>query len=172
MGAFLSGGIDSSAVVAAMAEQSSEPVKTFSIGFEDERLNELPRARRVAQEFATEHHELVVRPDSLEILPKIVSHYGEPFADASAIPCFYLARFAREHVTVALNGDGGDESFAGYQRYTTNLALAGLDGVPAGGAPRARGRRKPASRAAIRAPCATGSRASRAHSPSIARAAT
>ncbi len=130
MGAFLSGGVDSSAVVAAMAESSSEPVKTFSIGFEDERYNELPLARRTAQEFATDHHELIVRPDAIEILPKVVRHYGEPFADASAIPSFYLARFAREHVTVALNGDGGDESFAGYQRYTTNLALAGLDRLP------------------------------------------
>jgi asparagine synthase (glutamine-hydrolysing) len=130
MGAFLSGGIDSSAVVAAMAEQSSAPVKTFSIGFEEERFNELPQARLIAERFGTEHHELIVRPDAVEMLPKIVSQYGEPFADHSALPCFYLARFAREHVTVALNGDGGDESFAGYQRYTTNLALAELDRVP------------------------------------------
>jgi asparagine synthase (glutamine-hydrolysing) len=130
MGAFLSGGIDSSAVVAAMAEISPEPVKTFSIGFEEERYNELPQARRVASEFATDHHELVVRPDAVEILPKLVRHYGEPFADASALPSFYLARFASEHVTVALNGDGGDESFAGYPRYTTNLALAKLDAIP------------------------------------------
>jgi asparagine synthase (glutamine-hydrolysing) len=130
MGAFLSGGVDSSAVVAAMAETSPEPVKTFSIGFEDERCNELPRARLVAQRFATDHHELIVRPDAVEMLPRIVRHYGEPFADHSALPCFYLARFAREHVTVALNGDGGDESFAGYQRYTTNLALAELDRLP------------------------------------------
>jgi len=129
-GAFLSGGIDSSAVVAAMAENSSEPVKTFSIGFEKERLNELPQARIVAREFATDHHELIVRPDAVEILPKVVRHYGEPFADHSAMPSFYLARFAREHVTVALNGDGGDESFAGYQRYTTNLALAQFDRLP------------------------------------------
>jgi asparagine synthase (glutamine-hydrolysing) len=130
MGAFLSGGIDSSAVVAAMAESSSEPVKTFSIGFDEERFNELPQARLVAQQFATDHHELIVRPDAVEILPKMVSHYGEPFANASAIPSFYLARFAAEHVTVALNGDGGDESFAGYPRYTTNLALAQFDRLP------------------------------------------
>jgi asparagine synthase (glutamine-hydrolysing) len=129
-GAFLSGGVDSAAVVAAMAESSSTPVKTFSIGFEEDRYNELPLARRTAQEFATDHHELMVRPDAIEILPKVVRHYGEPFADASAIPSFYLSRFAREHVTVALNGDGGDESFAGYQRYTTNLALAELDRLP------------------------------------------
>jgi asparagine synthase (glutamine-hydrolysing) len=130
MGAFLSGGVDSSAVVAAMAESSSEPVRTFSIGFEEERFNELPQARLIAREFGTDHHELVVRPDAIEMLPKLVRHYGEPFADASALPSFYLARFAGEHVTVALNGDGGDESFAGYSRYTTNLALAQLDRLP------------------------------------------
>jgi asparagine synthase (glutamine-hydrolysing) len=129
-GAFLSGGVDSSAVVAAMAESSEQPVKTFSIGFEEERYNELPHARRIAQEFATDHHELLVRPNAIELLPKVVRHYGEPFADHAAIPSFYLARFAREHVTVALNGDGGDESFAGYQRYTTNLALASMDRLP------------------------------------------
>jgi asparagine synthase (glutamine-hydrolysing) len=132
LGAFLSGGIDSSAVVAAMAEASAEPVQTFSIGFEDERYNELPRARRIAREFATDHHEFVVQPDAVEILPKLVRHYGEPFADHSAIACFYLAEMARRHVTVALNGDGGDESFAGYQRYTTNLFLQRLDRVPRG----------------------------------------
>ncbi len=130
MGAFLSGGIDSSTVVAAMSEISSGPVKTFSIGFDDERFNELPQARLVAQRFGTDHHELVVRPDAAEMLPTVVRQYGEPFADHSALPCFYLARFAREHVTVALNGDGGDESFGGYQRYTTNAALAALDRVP------------------------------------------
>ncbi|HTV21934.1 MAG TPA: asparagine synthase (glutamine-hydrolyzing), partial [Polyangiaceae bacterium] len=106
MGAFLSGGVDSSAVVAAMAESSPQPVQTFSIGFEEERFNELPQAALVAREFATDHHELVVRPDAIEMLPKMVRHYGEPFADASALPSFYLARFAGEHVTVALNGDG------------------------------------------------------------------
>jgi asparagine synthase (glutamine-hydrolysing) len=129
-GVFLSGGIDSSVVVAAMAEASSEPVKTFSVGFEDERLNELPLARRVAREFATEHHELLVKADATEVLPTLLRHYGEPFADHAAIPTFYLARFAREHVTVALNGDGGDESFAGYQRYSTGLVLAALDRAP------------------------------------------
>jgi asparagine synthase (glutamine-hydrolysing) len=132
LGAFLSGGVDSSAVVAAMAEASPQPVMTFSIGFEDERYNELPAARLVAERFSTDHHELMVRPDAIDMLPQMVRHYGEPFADHAALPCFYLARFARRHVTVALNGDGGDESFAGYQRYTTNLALAALDPVPAG----------------------------------------
>jgi asparagine synthase (glutamine-hydrolysing) len=132
LGAFLSGGIDSSAVVAAMAEQSTEPVKTFSIGFPDEAFNELPRAREVADRFSTDHHELILEPDAASLLPKLVRHYGEPFGDHSALPCFYLAELAREHVTVALNGDGGDESFAGYQRYTSNILAARLDWVPAG----------------------------------------
>ena len=132
VGAFLSGGIDSSAVVAAMAEQSPQPVKTFSIGFADERFDELPRARLVAERFDTEHHELVVEPDAVEMLPKLARHYGEPFGDHSALPCFYLSQLAREHVTVALNGDGGDESFAGYQRYSSNLLAARLEALPAG----------------------------------------
>ena len=130
VGAFLSGGIDSSAVVAAMAEESHGPVKTFSIGFADAGVNELPRARLVADRFATDHHELIVDPDAVELLPKLVRHYGEPFGDHSALPCFYLAELAREHVTVALNGDGGDESFAGYQRYTSNLLAARLERLP------------------------------------------
>jgi asparagine synthase (glutamine-hydrolysing) len=131
VGAFLSGGIDSSAVVATMAEQSPEPVKTFSIGFADDAVNELPRARLIADRFSTDHHELVVQPNAIELLPKLVRHYGEPFGDHSALPCFYLAELAREHVTVALNGDGGDESFAGYQRYTSNMLAARLDRLPA-----------------------------------------
>jgi asparagine synthase (glutamine-hydrolysing) len=131
VGAFLSGGIDSSAVVAAMAEQSREPVKTFSIGFADEALDELPRARMVAERFSTDHHELIVEPNAIDLLPKVVHHYGEPFGDHSALPCFYLAELAREHVTVALNGDGGDESFAGYQRYTSNVLAARLERLPA-----------------------------------------
>lgn len=117
VGAFLSGGIDSSAVVASMARQSTEPVKTFSIGFANEEFNEIPYARLVARQFATDHHEFIVEPSAIEILPRIVRHYGEPFADSSAIPSFYLAELTRRHVTVALNGDGGDESFAGYNRY-------------------------------------------------------
>ena len=130
LGAFLSGGIDSSAVVAAMAEASSEPVKTFSIGFESETLNELEHARTVAREFATDHHELVVRPDAVEMIPAIVRRYGEPFGEPSALPMFYLAEMARRHVTVALSGDGGDESFAGYPRYPTNVLLGRLDRLP------------------------------------------
>jgi asparagine synthase (glutamine-hydrolysing) len=131
LGAFLSGGVDSSAVVAAMAEVSSGPVKTFSIGYEDDEFNELPFARVVAERFGTDHHEFVVDPDAIAMLPKIVRHYGEPFADASAIPSFYVSELTREHVTVALNGDGGDESFGGYSRYVGNLVAERLARLPA-----------------------------------------
>jgi asparagine synthase (glutamine-hydrolysing) len=130
LGAFLSGGIDSSAVVAAMAEASSQPVRTFSIGFEREDFNELPYARMIAQRFGTEHHEFVVRPDAIEIVPRIVRHYGEPFADASAVPSFYISEMTRRYVTVALNGDGGDESFGGYSRYAANLLAQRLPQLP------------------------------------------
>jgi asparagine synthase (glutamine-hydrolysing) len=117
LGAFLSGGIDSSAVVALMAQESSEPVKTFSIGFEEQDFSELHHARRIAEHVGTDHHEFIVRPDAVEILPILVEHYGEPYADSSAVPTYYVAKETRKHVTVALNGDGGDESFAGYERY-------------------------------------------------------
>ncbi|HVF55397.1 MAG TPA: asparagine synthase (glutamine-hydrolyzing) [Pyrinomonadaceae bacterium] len=117
LGAFLSGGIDSSAVVALMSEVSSEPVKTFSIGFEEQDFSELHHARRVAEHVGAEHHEFIVRPDAMEVLPTLVEHYGEPYADSSAIPTYYVSRETRRHVTVALNGDGGDECFAGYERY-------------------------------------------------------
>ena len=117
LGAFLSGGVDSSTVVALMAETSAQPVKTFSIGFEEEDFSELKYAKIVADRIGAEHHEFVVRPNALEILPLLVEHYGEPYADSSAIATYYVARETRKHVTVALNGDGGDESFAGYERY-------------------------------------------------------
>src|SRR5436189_34215 len=117
LGAFLSGGIDSSAIVALMAQESSEPVKTFSIGFEEQDFSELHHARRVAEHVGADHHEFIVRPDALEVLPILVEHYGEPYADSSAIPTYYVAREPRKHVTVALNGDGGDASVAGYERY-------------------------------------------------------
>src|SRR5207253_5872913 len=137
LGAFLSGGIDSSAVVALMAQESSEQVKTFSIGFEEQDFSELHHARRVAEHVGADHHEFVVRPDAMEILPTLVEHYGEPFADSSAIPSYYVSKETRAYVTVALNGDGGDESFAGYQRYAAmsiaqkyaNLPGALRDGV-------------------------------------------
>lgn len=130
LGAFLSGGIDSSAVVAAMAETSSSPVRTFSIGFDNRRFDELPHARRVAERFATEHHEFVVRSDAISVVPRIVRQYGEPFADASAIPSFHLAEVTSGHVTVALNGDGGDEAFGGYTRYVANRLASRLDLLP------------------------------------------
>src|ERR671938_321839 len=117
LGAFLSGGMDSSSVVSEMAELSTAPVKTFSIGFGDRDFDELAYARQVAQRFATDHHELVVQPHAIEILPTLVEHYGEPYADSSAIPSYYVSRLTRQHVTVALNGDGGDELLAGYERY-------------------------------------------------------
>jgi asparagine synthase (glutamine-hydrolysing) len=117
LGAFLSGGIDSSLVVALMAQASARPVQTFSIGFREARFNELGYARLVAQQWKTEHHEFYVEPSGGEILPSLVAHLGEPLADASILPTWYLSRLARKHVTVALTGDGGDESFAGYERY-------------------------------------------------------
>ena len=117
LGAFLSGGIDSSAVVALMSQESSERIKTFSIGFDEQDFSELHHARRVAEHVGADHHEFVVRPDAVEVLPLLVEHYGEPYADSSAVPTYYVARETRKHVTVALNGDGGDESFAGYERY-------------------------------------------------------
>lgn len=118
LGAFLSGGIDSSIVVGLMAQISSKPVETFSIGFTFDSLNELPHARVVAQRWDTEHHELVVTPERFDdVLAKLTDAFDEPFADASAFQTYFLARETRRHVTVALNGDGGDECFAGYPRY-------------------------------------------------------
>ena len=117
LGAFLSGGIDSSITVAAMARLSNQPIKTFAIGFDDARFNELPFARQVAGHLSTEHREMTVRPDAVEWLPRLIEHLGEPLADNSILPTFYVSRFAREQVTVALTGDGGDESFAGYRRF-------------------------------------------------------
>jgi len=131
LGAFLSGGVDSSAVVAFMARNSSAPVKTFSIGFEGETASELPFARETAKRYSTEHTEITVRPDMLSVLPMLARHYGEPFADSSAVPSYYVARETAKHVKVALNGDGGDEAFCGYPRYATLSARAGLLALPA-----------------------------------------
>lgn len=118
LGAFLSGGVDSSAVVALMAQESSQPVKTFSIGFEEQDFSELKYAKKVADHVGAEYHEFIVKPNAMEVLPTLVQHYGEPYADSSAIPTYYVSKETRKHVTVALNGDGGDESFAGYERYS------------------------------------------------------
>lgn len=117
LGAFLSGGIDSSSVVAMMAKNSNFPVKTFSIGFKEQKFNELVFAREIAKKYNCEHHEQIIEPESIDILSKLVSAYDEPFADSSAIPTYFVSKLAREHVTVALSGDGGDELFAGYDNY-------------------------------------------------------
>jgi len=122
IGAFLSGGIDSSAVVGLMSELAEKRVKTFSIGFEDKAYNELAYAKKIAERFDTEHHELIVKPDAIGILPLLAERYGEPYADSSCIPTYYVCRETKRFVTVALNGDGGDESFAGYERYQAMLA--------------------------------------------------
>lgn len=131
LGAFLSGGMDSSSVVAEMAELSQARVKTFSIGFGDRDFDELAYAREVADRFDTDHHELVVEPRALEILPQLVQHYGEPYGDSSAVPTYYVANMTRRHVTVALNGDGGDELLAGYERHWAARMAAHYDRVPA-----------------------------------------
>lgn len=129
VGAFLSGGVDSSVVVATMAKLTSK-VRTFTIGFDDPEFSELEHARRVAARFGTEHHELVVRPAHTDAIPQLVRHYGEPYADSSAVPTYFLSKLTREHVTVALNGDGGDELFGGYDRYAA-VRLASLgDRIP------------------------------------------
>ena len=130
LGAFLSGGVDSSAVVALMAQESDRPVKTFSIGFEEQDFDELPYARRLAERYGTEHHEFIVRPDATDILPELVRHYGEPFADASALPTYFLSKLTRQHVTVALSGDGGDENFSGYDNYRIVAAWNQADVLP------------------------------------------
>jgi asparagine synthase (glutamine-hydrolysing) len=130
LGAFLSGGIDSTIVVGLMAAVSDQPVKTFSIGFQEAAFNELDHARRVADKWSTDHYEFIVEPDALAILPLLVRHYGEPFADSSAVPTFYVAKMTRKNVTVALNGDGGDESFAGYERYLGNRIAERFNSFP------------------------------------------
>ena len=123
IGAFLSGGVDSSAVVALMARASSSPIRTFAIGFDQADFDELDYARQVARRYGTEHHEYVVTPNALEVLPKLIWHFDEPFADSSAIPTYYVSQITRQHVTVALSGDGGDENFAGYRRYARAVEL-------------------------------------------------
>ena len=131
LGAFLSGGVDSSAVVAMMAELSDQPVKTFSIGFHQKKYNELQYARLVAERFGTDHHEYIVEPESLrDLVPRLVQQFDEPFGDSSAIPTYYVSKMAREQVTVCLSGDGGDETLAGYERYAQMRQEARFDRIP------------------------------------------
>jgi asparagine synthase (glutamine-hydrolysing) len=130
LGAFLSGGIDSSLIVASMAQQSAEPVKTFSIGFEEAAYNELEYAAMVAKQYGTDHHEILVRPDSVDLITKLAWHFDEPFADSSAIPTYVVSEFAARHVKVALSGDGGDEFFAGYPTLENIQQFQQFDRIP------------------------------------------
>lgn len=130
LGAFLSGGVDSSAIVAMMARHSSGRVKTFCIGFDEANYDERAYARTVAERYDTDHHEMIVRPNAADILPQLAWHYNEPFADPSAIPSYYVAQIAKQHVSVALNGDGGDESFLGYSRYSQCLQTEWISSLP------------------------------------------
>ncbi len=132
VGAFLSGGIDSSAIVALMSSMSSRPVRTFSIGFKEPEYDESEFAQTVARKFGTEHQCLRLTAVSIDVLEKLAWHYNEPYADAACVPTYYLCRMAREQVTVALNGDGGDENFAGYYRYGIHRRLAYCEHLPAG----------------------------------------
>lgn len=131
LGAFLSGGIDSTIIVGLMQQLSQQPVHTFSIGFPVRQFDERSYAREAAEFLGTEHHEAVVEPEALQILPRLIWQYDEPFADSSAIPMMYLAQMTRQRVTVALSGDGGDELFAGYDRYRAVRLGERLDGLPA-----------------------------------------
>ena len=130
LGAFLSGGVDSSLIVGIMARLSEKPVKTFSIGFEEKDFDELSYAQLVSNHFATEHHEFIVKPNAVEILPKLVWHYNEPFADPSAIPTYYVANLTKDFVKVVLTGDAGDENFAGYPRYLRSKWVALFTKIP------------------------------------------
>ena len=129
LGCFLSGGVDSSSIVAMMARCSTSRIKTFSIGFPEKEYDETSYARTISSLYDTEHHECIVEPLSIEVLPELVRHYGEPFADSSALPSWYLSELTARHVTVVLNGDGGDEAFAGYNKYYDGLRLETLSRV-------------------------------------------
>jgi asparagine synthase (glutamine-hydrolysing) len=132
LGALLSGGTDSSTVVALMARASSNPVKTFAIGFRNQEFNEAPYARMVAEKFGTDHHELIVEPDVFETVETLTSSLEEPFGDSSMLPTYYVSQLARKHVTVALSGDGGDEIFGGYDRYAIHLRRRVFERIPSG----------------------------------------
>jgi asparagine synthase (glutamine-hydrolysing) len=130
LGAFLSGGVDSSAIVGLMSRHMSQPVKTFSIGFHEDSYNELKYARVAARHFGTDHHEFIVTPDICRIVDELAWHFDEPFADSSAIPTYMVSKMAREHVKVVLSGDGGDELFAGYTRYVVDRRRSGFARLP------------------------------------------
>ncbi|MBB44300.1 MAG: asparagine synthase (glutamine-hydrolyzing) [Rhodospirillaceae bacterium] len=130
IGAFLSGGIDSASIVASMAKNSTQPIKTFTMGFEEPNFDERQLANLVAEKYQTDHYEHVIKPDVINILDKLVWHYGVPFADSSSISSFCVAELARKHVTVALSGDGGDEIFLGYSRYAATKLAGYLDKMP------------------------------------------
>jgi asparagine synthase (glutamine-hydrolysing) len=131
LGAFLSGGIDSSAIVGIMAGQIDRPVQTFTIGFEDqEGFDERPYGRMVAERHGAEHHEFVVHPDAVDLVEKLVWHHDQPFGDSSAVPTYLLSEVTRGQVTVALSGDGGDEAFAGYERFVAGLAARRFAALP------------------------------------------
>ncbi|HEY2250419.1 MAG TPA: asparagine synthase (glutamine-hydrolyzing), partial [Planctomycetaceae bacterium] len=130
LGAFLSGGVDSTIIAGLMQSLSQQPVKTFSIGFPVKAFDESSYARMAAKFLKTEHHEQVVEPSALQILPKLIRQYDEPFGDSSAIPTMYLSEMTRQHVTVALSGDGGDELFAGYERYMAVRVAQMFDVLP------------------------------------------
>jgi asparagine synthase (glutamine-hydrolysing) len=130
LGAFLSGGVDSSTVVALMARHMNQPVKTFSIGFHEDSYNELKYARLTAKKLGTDHHEFFVTPQICDIIDDLIWHFDEPFADPSAIPTFMVSKLARDHVTVALSGDGGDELFAGYTHYVVQESRRAVSSLP------------------------------------------
>lgn len=131
LGALLSGGIDSSAIVGFMAKHSSQPVKTFSIGFEDQTYNELEYARTVSQHFGTDHYEFIIKPDAVDLVENLVKNLDEPFGDFSIFPTYLVSKMAREYVTVALSGDGGDELFAGYDPYIAERLARIYQKIPA-----------------------------------------